>query len=342
MRAVVFDQPGQPMRLTDRDDPVPNAGEAILRVRACGICGSDLHATTEGIARPGGVLGHEVAGEIASLGPNATGKWAVGDRVFVVSQLSCGSCGWCLVGESHNCENLRHFGALGPDEPDGAYAEFLRVRTNDLLRIPDGLSMEVAAMVEPLVTGLMLIREAELSIGDRVLVLGGGPIGQAAVLWARFFGARRIAMSELVPHRLALAETMGATDLIDASAVPDLAAHVETMLGQPPDAVIECVGRPGVLSQAVEVVRPRGMVIAGGVCMQPDTISHLDAYAKEPTIRFPATYSKEENAFVMEMIAAGRIDPKPMLSHTVSLDQLPAAFEALRTPTDQCKVVVTP
>ena len=130
--------------------------------------------------------------------------------------------------------------------------------------------------------------------------------------------------------------------LIDAGTSWYQALQVERILGQPPDAVIECVGRPGVLTQAIDMVRRGGTVIAGGVCMQPDTIDHVAAYMKEPTVRFPATYTKEENAFVVEMIEAGRIDPTPMLSHRVSLDELPGAFEALRHPTDQCKVVVTP
>ncbi len=343
MKAAIFDRPGEPLRLAEVPDPEPRSGEAILRVRACGICGSDLHATTEGgIARPGGVLGHEAAGEITALGPDPIGDWNIGDRVFVVSQFSCGSCGWCLIDEAHNCERIEFFGALGPDQPDGAYAELLRVRTNDLLAVPDELPLEIAAMVEPLATGLMLVREAGLSIGDRVLVMGGGPIGLASVAWARFFGARRVVMSEMVAHRLSLGTRMGATDVVDASATSDIGGTVEGLLGQAPDVVIECVGLPGVLSQAIGAVRHGGTVIAGGVCMQPDTISHVDAYLKEPTVRFPATYTKAENAFVIEMIAAGRIDPAPLLSHRVTLDELPAAFEALRSPTDQCKVIVTP
>jgi len=342
MRAAIFDAPGQPLRIADVPDLTPDPGEAILRVKACGICGSDLHATHEGLARPGGVLGHEVAGEIEALGSDPIGDWSVGDRVFVVSQFSCGVCGWCMVDHAHKCENLAHFGALGPDEPDGAYAESLRVRTNDLLAIPEGISYETAAMVEPLATGLMLIRDAELDIGDRVVVIGGGPIGLATVLWARFFGARQIVMSEMVAHRLSLAEAMGATHTVDASKTDDVKAEVESMLGAEPDVVIECVGRPGVLNQSIDMVRQGGTVVAGGVCMQTDTIDHLAAYGKEPTVRFPQTYTKAENQFVIEMIAAGRIDPSPMLSHQVTLDELPDAFEALRTPTDQCKVIVTP
>lgn len=343
MKAAIFDEPGKPLRIAEVPEPVPQTGEAILRVKACGICGSDLHATAEGgIARRGGVLGHEVAGVIESLGPDPVGQWNVGDRVFVVSQFSCGSCGWCLVDQAHRCENIKFFGALGEGEPDGAYAELLRVRTNDMLRVPDEVSLDIAAMVEPLATGLMLVREAELAIGDRVLVVGGGPIGLAAVAWARFFGARRVVMSEMVPHRLALGEAMGATDTIDASAVDDVKVAVEEVLGTAPDVVIECVGRPGVLSQCIDIVRHAGTVIAGGVCMQPDTLNHVDAYFKEPTLRFPATYTKEENAFVIEMIAEGRLDPSPMLSHRVTLDELPGAFEALRQPSDQCKVIVTP
>jgi len=343
MRAAIFDEAGSPLRIVDVEEPTAGRGEAVLRVKACGICGSDLHATAAGgIARQGGVLGHEVAGEIEALGPDPVGEWNIGDRVFVVSQFSCGSCGWCLIDQAHNCEQLKFFGALGPDEPDGAYAELLRVRTNDLIAVPDSISLETAALVEPMATGLMLVREAELSIGDRVLVIGGGPIGLATVAWAKFFGARRIAMSEMVPHRLALGEAMGATDIIDASTTADMKTTVESKIGAAPDVVIECVGRQGVLGQAIDIVRHGGTVIAGGVCMQPDTISHVDAYFKEPTVRFPATYTKAENEFVIEMIAAGRIDPSPMLSHRVSLDELPEAFEDLRSPTNQCKVIVTP
>lgn len=343
MRAAIFDQPGKPLRLAEVDRPTAGPGEAILRVRSVGICGSDLHATEEtGIARHGGILGHEVAGEIVELGPDPFGSWAPGDRVFVISQLSCGECPACREGENHRCEKLAFFGALGEDQPDGAYAEYLRVRTPDLIRVPDDVTLDIAALIEPLATGLMLIREADLAIGDTALILGAGPIGLTTALWARFFGARRVVVSEFVAHRLALAERMGATDVIDAGAVESVKDEVRRLLGADPDNVIECVGRPGIFNQAVDLVRHGGTVICGGVSMAPDPIDHLLAYTKEPTVRFPATYTRPENEFIMDMIAQGRIDPSPLISHTISLDELPEAFEALRSPTDQCKVVVNP
>ena len=106
--------------------------------------------------------------------------------------------------------------------------------------------------------------------------------------------------------------------------------------------VIEAVGRPGMLNAAIAAVRPQGTVVTAGVCMEPDSFDHIGAYFKEPQIRTARVYTKAENQFILEMIAAGRIDPGPMISHRIGLDALPAAFEALRTPTDQCKVMVMP
>ncbi len=344
MRAAVYDAPGSPLRLAEVPDPRPGPGQAVIRVGACGVCGSDLHATTpEGdLARHGAVLGHEVTGEIVEIGPEPVGSWSVGDRVFVVPIGSCGRCPHCRLDRPEDCPDQLTFGALGPDEPDGAYAEYLTVSLSDLLAVPDGVGMDVAALCEPLATGLMCVRQASLEIGDRVLILGAGPIGLAATIWARFLGARRVVVSERVEHRRDLALRLGATDTISAGPDTDVAARCAELTGAEPDAVIEAVGRPGMLNAAIAAVRPQGTVVTGGVCMEPDSFDHLLAYVKEPVIRTARVYTKAENEFILEMIAAGRIDPAPMISHRIGLDALPAAFEALRTPTDQCKVMVMP
>ena len=212
MKAAVYDAPGLPLRIAEVPDPRPGPGQAVIKVLACGVCGSDLHATTpEGdLARRGAVLGHEVTGEIVEIGPDPIGDWRAGDRVFVMPIGSCGRCPHCLLDRPEECPHQLTFGALGPDEPDGAYAEYLTVSLSDLLAVPEGVSMDVAALCEPLATGLLCVRQAQLEIGDRVLILGAGPIGLAATIWARFFGARRVVVSERVEHRRELALRLGA------------------------------------------------------------------------------------------------------------------------------------
>ena len=344
MKAAVYDAPGLPLRIAELPDPRPGPGQALIRVKACGVCGSDLHATTpEGdLARRGAVLGHEVTGEIVEIGPDPVGDWAAGDRVYVIPIGSCGRCPHCRLDRPEECPDQLTFGALGSDEPDGAYAEYLTVSLSDLLAVPPGLSMDVAALCEPLATGLLCVRQAQLEIGDRVLILGAGPIGLAATIWARFFGARRVVVSERIEHRRELAVRLGATDTVDAGSGTEVAGQFTELTGAEPDAVIEAVGRPGMLNAAIAAVRPQGTVVTGGVCMEPDSFDHLLAYSKEPVIRTARVYTKAENQFILEMMAAGRIDPAPMISHRIGLEDLPAAFEALRTPTDQCKVMVMP
>jgi len=343
MQAAIFDTAAEPLRLAEVDRPTPAAHEVLLRVAACGVCGSDLHATADddGIARNGGILGHEVTGHIAELGADVTG-WSVGDQVYVMPIGSCGSCPRCLLGEPEQCPDQLTFGALGDDQPDGAYAEFVVCSATDLLAVPEGLSLDVAALVEPLATGLLCVRRADLDIGDRVLVIGAGPIGLSAALFARFFGARRVVVSDFLDHRLELATELGATDVINGRNVDDVRDAFIELTGAPPDVVIEAVGRPGMLNEAIRLVGDGGRVVTGGVCMEPDSFDHLAAYGREPTIQTARTYTFAENEFILEMIAAGRIDPSPMISHRISLDELPAAFDALRTPTDQCKVMVVP
>ena len=162
MKAAVYDAPGQALRLAEVPDPRPGPGQAVIRVAACGVCGSDLHATTPqgDLARRGGVLGHEVTGEIVEIGPEPAGRWSVGDRVFVIPIGSCGRCPHCRLDRPEDCPRQKTFGALGPTEPDGAYAEYLTVSLTDLLAVPESVPMDVAALCEPLATGLLCVRQA--------------------------------------------------------------------------------------------------------------------------------------------------------------------------------------
>jgi (R,R)-butanediol dehydrogenase/meso-butanediol dehydrogenase/diacetyl reductase len=344
MQAAVFKVVGTPLAIVEMDRPVPEApGDAILRVGACGICGSDLHASgIEGLLEPGAIMGHEFAGEIVELGPEPIGDWRIGDRAFSLGNYSCGRCGPCRDSRSHFCEEVVQIGELIEGSLPGAYAEFIRVSTNDLVRLPNHITYEVGALLEPLCTGMVSVRLADLRAGDRVLILGGGPIGLAIAQLCRLLGARRVVVSEPVASRRELALSLGATDTMDPAAVDDLGAGFRTLTGGDPDIVFEAVGKPGFLNTAVALVRVQGMVIAAGVCMEPDPFDHLAAYEKEPTIRVPCYYTLDDARFLVDMLDQGRIDPSPMITHRVDLEGLPDAFEALRQPTDQVKVVVTP
>jgi (R,R)-butanediol dehydrogenase/meso-butanediol dehydrogenase/diacetyl reductase len=196
--------------------------------------------------------------------------------------------------------------------------------------------------MEPLAVGVVSARLAELQPGDRVLILGGGPVGLAIATVCRLLGAGRIMVSEPVEYRRHLARELGATDVIDPNATADLSGEFHRLAGTDPDVVFEAVGRPGFLNLAVSLVRIQGRVIAAGVCPGPDSFDHRAAYKKEPTIRIPCYYTTGDIRFLVDMLEQGRFDPSPLITDTVSLDELPEAFESLRQPSRQAKVIVVP
>jgi threonine dehydrogenase-like Zn-dependent dehydrogenase len=183
---------------------------------------------------------------------------------------------------------------------------------------------------------------ADVKAGSRVLIMGAGPIGLTVALWCRFFGAREVVVSEVAETRAELANKMGATSVIH----PDLEKGAEGLLqqfadvaGGAPDVIFECVGAPGLLQQCIEMAPHRGKIIPVGVCEQPDAIMPFFGLVKELHIQFAIAYTRDDFDTCVAMLAERRIDISPMVTDIVSLDELPDAFEALRTPSSQCKVL---
>lgn len=339
MRAAVFHGSGKPLSIEDVPVPQATGEDLVLQVKGCGICGSDLHAADQPVGLPDGtVMGHEFAGEVVEVGPAVRDKWKVGDRVVAQPFISCGHCVHCLAGDGMRCVEIK---ATGLGGVPGAYAEYVRVGDAESLRLPDSVSWHGGALVEPLSVGLHAVNEAALAPGENVLVVGAGPIGLATALWARFQGAREVVVSEKAPGRLALAERFGATATIDASK-ETVATAFARQAGGPPDVVFECVGVPGMIQQCIGLAPARGRVVVVGVCMQPDTFFPGMAILKETTLKFVVGYRKSDFRLTVDMLDAERITGEGMITDVVSLDGFSEAFEALKTPTRQCKVMLEP
>jgi (R,R)-butanediol dehydrogenase/meso-butanediol dehydrogenase/diacetyl reductase len=183
------------------------------------------------------------------------------------------------------------------------------------------------------------VAQARLEAGADVLVLGAGPVGLATALWARSFGARTVAVSEKLAARLELAEEFGATHLIDASK-QDVAAAFDAAAGHQPDVIFECVGVPGMLQDCITLAPTKGRVVVVGVCVQSDILMPVFAILKEISFQFVLGYSQQEFQHTIDMLGKGRIRGEPMLTDSIGLEELPEAFEALKQPASQCKVVL--
>jgi 2-desacetyl-2-hydroxyethyl bacteriochlorophyllide A dehydrogenase len=340
MKAAVFKEVGTPLSVETVDDPTPEASELVMKVGFCGICGTDLHATREGLTTAccGQILGHEYVGEIVEVGKEAAGDWKVGDRVCAMPFIACGHCLPCAAGHFFECTDKKVSGV----DDQGGFAEFVTTGSRETILLPDDLELETAALVEPLAVAIHAVRIANVKAGSRVLVIGAGPIGLTVALWCRFFGAREVVVSEVAQTRADLAKKMGATQVIH----PDLEKGAEGLLeqyidvaGGPPDVIFECVGAPGLLQQCIEMAPQRGKIIPVGVCEQPDSIMPFFGLIKELQIQVAIAYTKDDFDTCVAMLGERRIDISPMITDIVGLDELPDAFEALRSPSHQCKVL---
>lgn len=339
MRAAVFRQVGSPLAVETVPDPVPGVGQLIIEVAHAGICGSDLHMAESSYSPAGLILGHEFAGTVAALGQDVSGPWKVGDRVTALPLNACNDCSACDRHLPALCSRNLFTGTSLLAQ--GAYAQLVGARAAMVQRLPDGVDFAEGAMVEPLAVGHHIVSMAQLPRDAAVLVLGGGPIGIAVALFALHAGARHVVVSERSPDRRALAQSIGAAS-VDPQ-VEDLAAAFARLTGvERPHVVFECVGVPGMLAQAIDLADVRGQVIVAGVVLQEDTILPIAALGKEVTIRYSQAYTERDFEAVIDALACGAIDARPIHTSTVSLDELPAAFEALRSQPKECKVLIRP
>ena len=341
MKAAIFHEAGKPLIIGEVASPDPGPHELVLKVQACGICGSDLHCTEHGpFVLPGNtVMGHEFSGEVVGLGTQVAGRFAEGDRVtalpIIVPPIP-------PEGQEDIEPWLRSdVQTIGLGVVPGAYAEYVRVGVTQTKKLPESVSYEMGALVEPLAVGLHAVNRAEMRSGDNVLVLGAGPIGLASIAFAQRMGAANVIVSEMTDQRRALAESVGATGTIDAKGNV-LEQFAELTGAMMPDVVIEAVGIPGMVQQAIDFVKPKGRVVVVGVCQQQDQMMPMVAIMKEVGVQFVLGYEPRDWDTVLSFMANDRLKVEHLVTHRVGFDAFPDAFEALRTPSDQCKVMLKP
>lgn len=333
MRAAVMQGLHEPLKLENVPDPTPDEGDVVVKVGRCGICGSDLHMTEDPAygQGAGSILGHEFAGEVVALGKGVEGL-ATGDLVSVIPLKSCGQCHACQTGAVQWCER---FGLQG-----GGYAEYALTRPNQCIRLPKSASLADGAIVEPLAVALHGVALSRMTIGDKVLVLGAGPIGLAVAFWARRFGAGRVVVQDLSDWQKARALQMGAHEFVVDPADP--VGSAERALGGKADVVFECVGVPGLIAQGVEQVRADGMIVLLGLCTRPDTFSSFAMLSKQVKLVTSAFFTRQEYEAALDALDRGAVEPRLLVTETISLGATPDVFESLRRRTNQCKVLIDP
>jgi (R,R)-butanediol dehydrogenase/meso-butanediol dehydrogenase/diacetyl reductase len=335
MKAAVFKEKDR-MAVIDVPKPSAGAGEVVLKVHACGICGSDLHAVQYGMGlHPDSVMGHEFCGEIHELGPSVSG-YQVGDRVTSLPYIACGVCDPCKRDDSMHCAKLR---GLGLGQLPGAYAEYVVCGARSLLKLPANVSSREGALVEPLSVGLHGVKRANIKPGAGVVVMGAGPIGLSALIWAKAKGASAVVVSELAPGRTELALKLGASAVVNPNK-ENPADKVKSITGRAPDVVFECIGVKSTLGAAIGMVGNHGQVVVIGVCMEPDLVTPLVCIMKEVSVDFVLAYTHAEFQETIDALASGKVDAKAMITDVIAVDELPAMFTALKQPGTRAKVIV--
>lgn len=313
------------LKVVDVEDPVPAPGQVLVRVKRCGICGSDLHAYKG--RHPDFVLpvipGHEFSGDVVEVGPEVEGI-EVGDRVAVEPLKVCGRCRFCLMGEYNKCIDLKVLGA----QTDGAFAELVAVDSRWVYKLPSEVSYEEGAMVEPLAVAVHAVKRA-LPIGDSVVVLGAGTIGLLTLQVANAFGASNIIVTDLVDWRLELAKKLGATATVNPREenLKDVTASLTNGYGA--DTVFEAVGSAETLGQSLEVSRKGGKIVVIGVFEEPAVkLNIMNVVNKELSLLGSLVYCWDfENA--ISLIRGGKVDVGGLVSGFVTLEELPKGFQRM-------------
>lgn len=327
-------------KIADVDAPKPDNNKVIIDIIKTGICGSDIHNWDAGEPK-GLIMGHEFTGKVVNPGSRTDLK--IGDRITALPISPCGNCEACETGNPQYCsETWTHAIGLSLDNP-GGLTSTIAIRPDMVLKLPDNITDEEGAMVEPTAVGLHAVHLADIRVGDKVLIVGGGIIGLVSAMFAKLEGAEFVAVSETNEARGKKSVKLNvADDWFDAKD-ENFLNNIFTKIPNGFDVVIDCSGTTKAVESELMTVRPGGTIVLVGVSPKPIEFASVIAVMKELTIKGAIAYTKEEFKNCISLMANKKIDVMKFVDDIVPLEETQKAYERLTSGTDDAvKIMIDP
>jgi len=330
MKAARFYEVGKPLKVENVEVPEIGPHDALVRVRACGICHTDLHFIDEGLLKPGKIpqtMGHEVGGDVVEVG-EAVRNVKVGDRVLIHFYFSCGECYYCQRGRESLCigESFQQFGFT----TDGGYAEYARAPSRNLVRLPDEVPYEGGILADAGSTAYHAVREVgKVRIGEDVVIMGAGGVGLCTLQMAKISGGR-VAAVDVVKDKLKVAEELGADSIINSREQDVRKEVMEFTQGKGADVVFEFVGREQTMANAINSLKRGGRLVFIGYSEDLFKVSPLDLVRTEIEVMGSRASSRRETAAVVDLVQSGRFNLKRLVTHSVPLDEVNYGLDLVR------------
>lgn len=338
MKAAVIEERNS-LHLREAAMPALQDGEALIKVKYCGICGSDIHVLRgeHPTAKFPVIPGHEFVGELVDIKGSGSQRYEVGDYVVAQPFFSCGNCEPCAKGEDNVCTDLRFMGA----HTDGGFAQYVKVATRKMYRIPKDMDLQLAALTEPIAVAVHDVRRSGLQVGETALIIGGGPIGMLIAMIARRARARQVVISEISSYRRKAAEDLGFVTVDPTDSGFD--RSIETLTeGKGFDVCFEVSGTKPGIATAVEKARITGTIVVVGMTKEPHPVDLSAVFAKELTIKGVRIHSQYSFIGAIELLKSGDLNEefKTMVSKVFPLEDVEEAFDFVQVPGNYFKVLI--
>jgi propanol-preferring alcohol dehydrogenase len=342
MKAVVYAEPGKLLKIDDVPIPEIAATDVLVRIKAAGICHSDLH-TINGLYPVGKtpiVLGHEGSGVVVRTGTRVT-QLSRDDRVVVDYVNSCGHCEYCRAGTHNLCDSSDYYGWTS----DGTWAEYMVVQASSVFRLPDNVPFDFGALTGcAVVTGYHAVKISEIKAGNSVAIIGLGGVGTQVLQWCKLFGATDIIGVDIDDYKLQIGRELGATATVNARQQNLVDAVKKLTDGKGVDIGFEAVGARNTVESLISIIKKAGKAVIVGMCFDKISLSPVDdLMAREIQIRSPTDHTKSEMQEVLEYLERGRFDLSKSITHRLPIEKAIQGVEMLEKKTErQVRIIIEP